>query len=201
MSGELELIAAVKGGDLGGARELLDADVDVDQQDDQGWTPLNWAAGRGDVDAVRLLLQRGADVTRTGRDNRSPLMIAKAAGRKEVAALLTNAEKERGVWVDPRETRPYCKAHYLRDLRRFEGWRENEEAMGVGDGGRGGTAAGGDDEDRGPLTDESIVYIHQDFTVTRSMFHGEDVVFDEVTPDWKGYCEQQLEFAIPEDLL
>ena len=151
------------------------------------------------MELVWPLLDRGADVTKTGRDNRSPLMIAKTADRKEAADLLTEAEKDRGVWEDPRETRPYCKAYYLRDLRRFGTWCEKAAASyGNGDG---ATAAVKDEKDSGSLTAESIVYVHQDFTVTRSMWHGEDIVFDEVTPDWRVFCERDLEFDIPEDLL
>lgn len=200
MSDDLKLIEAAKEGDTETAVKLLDEGADVHQRDEHGWTPLNWAAGQGHPETVRLLLERGADVTETGRDNRTPLMIAKAASRKEVAEILTEAEKEKGVWEDPRETRPYCKAYYLRDLRKFDAWTEQDPAAaGNGDGEK--KAAADDEEDEGPLTDESIVYVHQDFTVTRSMFHGEDVVYDEVTPEWKQYCEKELEFAIPEDLL
>lgn len=198
MSDEVQLIETVKEGNVEKAGELLDKGADVHQRDEQGWTPLNWAAGQGDADMVRLLLDRDADVTLTGRDNRTPLMIAKAAERKEVVEILTQAEKERGVWEDPRETRPYCKAYYLRDLRKFSSW--SEEAV-SSNGDPGGADAPGDEEDATELTDDSIVYVHQDFTVTRSMWHGEDVVFDDVTPEWRQFCEEELEFAIPEDLL
>jgi hypothetical protein len=191
VSDDLELISAVKEGDGERARELCDAGADVHQRDEHGWTPLNWAVGQGDAELVRLLLDRGADVTETGRDNRTPLMIAKAAGHQEVAGILAEAERAKGVWEDPRETRPYCKAYYLDALRRFDAWNEGDAA----------TPEQDDEEDSGPLTDESIVYVHQDFTVTRSMWHGEDVVFDEVTPDWRVFCERELEFEIPDDLL
>lgn len=201
MSEKLDLISAVKENDVEKVRELCAAGADVDQQDEHGWTPLNWASGQGDLELVRLLLDQGADVTRTGRDNRTALMIAKAAGREEVSKILIEAEQERGVWEDPRETRPYCKAYYLEDLRRFDAWSEKETAVGGGNGDGGAAATPDDDEDSGPLTDKSIVYLHQDFTVTRSMWHGEDVVFDEVTPDWRVFCEEELEFGIPEDLL
>lgn len=191
---ELKVIEAAKNGDREALAALLAVGADVNEQDDQGWTPLNWAAGKGDAETVKALLEGGADVTLTGRDNRTPLMIAKAASRKEVAEILTEAEKEKGVWEDPRLSRPYCKAYYLKDLRQFADWSEKEPE------------AGGEESDEeggegGPLTDESIVYIHQDFTVTRSMWHGEDVVFDDVTPEWSEFCETKLEFAIPEDLL
>lgn len=185
---ETSLIDAVKEGDRERLEMQLDEGADVNQQDEQGWTPLCWAAGRGDDATVRLLLDRGGDVTATGRDQRTPLMIAKAAGHREVGEILTEAEKEKGVWEDPRETRPYCKAYYLREMAAFDDWPEDVEA---------GEADGGDDE--GPS--EPILYLHQDFTVTRSMWHGEDVVFDQVTPEWKAFCQDELEFAIPEDLL
>ena len=198
MSDDLQLIAAATEGDADKARELLEQGADVHQSDEQGWTPLNWAAGKGDAGMVRLLLERGADVTVTGRDNRTPLMIAKAAGRTEVAEILTAAEQDKGVWEDPRETRPYCKAYYLRDLRKFSDWTEEAPAS-EAESGNGSPAR--DEDDDAELTDESIVYVHQDFTVTRSMWHGEDVIFDDVTAEWRRFCERELEFAIPEDLL
>lgn len=33
------------------------------------------------------------------------------------------------------------------------------------------------------------------------MWHDEDVVFDQVTPEWKDFCEHMLEFAVPDDIL
>ena len=45
------------------------------------------------------------------------------------------------------------------------------------------------------------MYVHQDLTVTRSMWHGEDVLLNEVTPAWRAFCETTLRFEIPEDVL
>src|SRR6266850_1878867 len=133
-----QLIEAVKNGDLQALEMLLGSGANPNQQDAVGWTPLNWAAGKGDATMVGLLLAHDADVTLTGRDNRTPLMIARAARRNEVCALLADAD---------------------------------------------------------------IVYVHQDFTVTRSMWHGEDVLLNEVTPAWRAFCETTLGFEIPEDVL
>jgi hypothetical protein len=33
------------------------------------------------------------------------------------------------------------------------------------------------------------------------MWHGESVLYDDASPEWTAFCEQQLDFAIPEDLL
>jgi hypothetical protein len=183
---EHKVIEAAKAGDRETLAHLLADGADIHEQDENGWTALNWAAGAGDAETVRLLLERGADVTRTGRDLRTPLAIAKAAGRKQVAEILTAREQELGVWEDPRLTQPYCKAYYLKQLREFPDW----PSIAVEPGG-----------DRPSTEGEDVAYVHQDFTVTESMWHGEDVIVGQVTPAWKEFCETRLQFAIPEDLL
>ena len=194
---ETKVIEAAKNGERETLEKLLGEGGDVNEQDEHGWTPLNWAAGAGDVETVQLLLDKGADVTKTGRDNRTPLMIAKAADRKDVAKILTEKEQELGVWEDPRETQPYCKAYYLKDLRQYESWSDiaTEPTVQVEE------SEEGEEAETREAEDDDIVYIHQDFTVTESMWHGEDVIVGEVTPEWKEFCESKLEFAIPEDLL
>lgn len=188
MSGDAVLISAVRESDAEKVETLLDDGADVDQQDEQGWTPLNWASGQGDEAMVRLLLDRGADVTKTGRDNRTPTMIAKAAGHSGVAALLTEREKELGVWEDPRLTRPYCKAYYLSEVERFEAWPDEASSQ-VRESDEDASEGGG-----------PVVFVHQDFSTTLSMWHGEDVLVDGADPAWRSFCEETLEFAIPDDL-
>jgi hypothetical protein len=151
----------------------------VDERDERGWTALCWAAGGGEAALVRLLIDRGADVTLTGTDDRTPLMIARAASRAPVVDLLTAAEKARGVWQDPAATRTHCKGVRVADVRGYEGW-----------------SAGEDD-----LSDEDVVYLHQDLTVTRSIWPGEQVIFTGGTPEWRGYCERTLGFALAADLV
>jgi uncharacterized protein len=73
--------------------------------------------------------------------------------------------------------RRYCKAYHLRDLKPFPGF--SNSAL---------------------LADDDIVYVHQDFTVTESMWHGESVIFHQVTPEWRRFCEETLQFRIPDDL-
>ena len=190
---EHQVIEAVKTGEVKGLKNLLAGGADSNEQDEQGWTPLGWAAGRGDADAVELLLAHGADIALAGRDRRTPLMIAKAASRKAVAAILTAAEQQAGVWVDPRETRPYCRAYYLRDLRRFPSWSERRVNWQASPAGEAAAEVA--------LTGDDIVYLHQDFVVTRSMWHEESVIFSERTPEWREFCGKELDFSMPEDLL
>jgi len=59
-----------------------------------GYTPLMFAARRGDIDTARLLLERGADVNVESEADGSPLVIASAAGNEELALLLLEAGAE-----------------------------------------------------------------------------------------------------------
>ena len=76
----------------------------------------------------------------------------------------------------------YCKAYRLQDLRQFSGWMEAKE----------------DQEEA--LTDDTICYLWDDFTVVRSPVQEQGVIFDTVTPEWKEFCISTLHFEIPEDL-
>lgn len=79
--------------------------------------------------------------------------------------------------------RKYSKAYYLKDLRKFDGWKELDRP------------------DAEELNDESIVFVQDNLTVVKDCFEEEDYIYNDVTPEWKQFCEQELQFAIPEDLL
>ena len=121
---ESQLIDAVKIGELAKVEELLNSGADIHQQDEQGWTPLNWAAGRGDLDMVKLLLDRGADVFRVGRDQRTPYKISLAARHTDVARLLKEKEQGSNGTSSDSSPRDYAKGYLLGDLRKFSGWHE-----------------------------------------------------------------------------
>jgi len=74
-----------------------------------GWTPLIYAAWRGAVPIVELLLARGAAIDAVGRDGRSALATAFERGHLEVAEILTGAGAApvlpRVVEVDGKEVR------------------------------------------------------------------------------------------------
>jgi hypothetical protein len=182
------LIEAVKAGDSQRLETALANGADVNAAGpEQDWTALNYAAGRGDLGLVERLVGAGADVFRTGRDKRTPYQIAVAAGHAAVARYLAKAEAAAGgdterISSRQSETRPYCKAYYLKELRRFAAWAQVQA---------GPEAAG--------LSDESVVFVHQDLTVTQSMFHREQVVVDRVTPEWRAFCATELGFKVPDD--
>src|ERR1043165_85800 len=121
-----ELIEAIKSGKRTAVQEAIDAGADLNAQDEQGWTPLNWAAGSGHLEFVELLLDHGANPLAVGRDLRTPQMIALAAGHAEVVKRLREAEAKAG--ATPAADRKYCSAYHVGDLRRYSGWaREGQD--------------------------------------------------------------------------
>jgi surface polysaccharide O-acyltransferase-like enzyme len=83
------LIAAVKKGDLAAIRQRLDDGADANATDAKfGATPLDWAAMRGDTEAVQLLIARGADVNARNKDGSTALHGAAFLGRARAAELL-----------------------------------------------------------------------------------------------------------------
>lgn len=168
------LVTAVREGDAGALRAALSAGADPAERDEHGWSALDWAAGRGDADAVRALLAAGADPRESGPESRTPYEIALAAGRTTVARVLREVTGEGAAgW------RPYCKAYLLGALRAFAGW----------------PAA----RDEG-LTDETVVYLHDDLTVTRSVWRGEDELWSGASAEWEDFCLRELGFRVPDDL-
>jgi len=186
---QVELIEAIKSGNAASVKELIDNGVQLDQQDKQGWTPLNWAAGSGQLEIVDLLLQHGADPLAVGRDLRTPQMIALAAGHAEVVKRLREAEAKAGATES--SERKYCTAYHLGDLRRYSAWSENKPVN------EDKSAENGSVQEP---ADNDVVFLHQDYTVTKSMWAGEDVIFDNVTDQWKEFCVTQLQFAVPDSL-
>ena len=70
-------------------RGLIEEGVDVDSKDEIGRTPLMWAAYKGHVEIIRLLLDHGADVNnRTYGDYYIALHWAASYGKDESVKLL-----------------------------------------------------------------------------------------------------------------
>jgi uncharacterized protein len=188
---DLELIDAVKAGDYAKAETLVRNGAEINQQDEQGWAPLNFAAGKGDLSTVKLLVESGADIFHTGRDLRTPYLIALAAGRVSVVKYLMEAQAQSAEEGPARAPRKYCKAYHLGDLIRYPGWSESRINWKKQD-------DDGDAEE--PFSNDKVVFIHQDFTVTESVWHNENVIFKNVDPDWEEFCSNSLEFKVPDDL-
>ena len=188
---DLQLIDAVKTGQRAKVEEALNAGADIHQQDEQGWTPLNWAAGRGDLELVEFLINRGADAFRVGRDQRTPYKIALAAKHVDVARLLKQAEKAANGGDGDLSLTNYAQAFLLGNLRKFSGWREEKINW--------KQPAAEENGNSASLTDNDVVFLHQDFTVTELIWPGENVIFNKDTPEWREFCTNELQFKVPDD--
>jgi ankyrin repeat protein len=70
-------------------RQIIGAGADLDEFDDFRMTPLLWAIMRGDISAVKILLESGADPNVRPNPDDSPLWSAEDDfGLVEIAALL-----------------------------------------------------------------------------------------------------------------
>ena len=88
----------------------------------------------------------------------------------------------------------YCKAYMAQDLRKFSGWQENLENLRQVD-----DADGESVEQRTALGDDDILYVQENYTVTDGIFIDENIIFDDVTDEWKAFCTNELAspFIIP----
>ncbi|MCW2917366.1 MAG: hypothetical protein JWN52_5434 [Actinomycetia bacterium] len=75
--------------------------------------------------------------------------------------------------------RAYSKAYQLSEIRRFPGWPGDAQAQ---------------------LPDGEIVYLCDDFSVLADPIEGHETLFSSDSAEWREFCVNILEFAIPEDL-
>ncbi|MEQ1897830.1 MAG: ankyrin repeat domain-containing protein [Vicinamibacterales bacterium] len=85
------LVEAVKNGDVKQARALVAQKVNVNAPDVDGSTALHWAAHRGEVALVDVLLQAGAKATAVNAYGVTPLALAVESGDPGVVSRLLKA--------------------------------------------------------------------------------------------------------------
>lgn len=87
----------------------------------------------------------------------------------------------------------YCKAYLLKNLRQFSQWTERVENVKK----EKKQVDGKEVEFDRQLTDDDIVYLQENYVVTDGIFKDENIIFDNVTPEWKDFCTNTLLFEIP----
>ena len=92
-------------------RLLLDKGTDVNKADEDGQTPLLIACQKGHVDAVRLVLEKGAEVDQAEKKyGATPLFVACGHGHVDAARLLL--DKGADVTRTTRDGTPLSIAKY-----------------------------------------------------------------------------------------
>jgi ankyrin repeat protein len=91
-TGHEPLLQVAAKGNLGLLRKLLELGINVNTQDEDGWTPLMEAAWNGQLEAAMLLLQHGANPLIKNKEGYTALRFSEVWGRKEMTELLKKAE-------------------------------------------------------------------------------------------------------------
>ncbi len=88
----------------------------------------------------------------------------------------------------------YCKAYSIKKLREFSGWIEKTENARKE---KQQSADGKEVQITRVLTADDYLYLQEDYVVTDGIFKDENIIFDQVTPEWIAYCHDVLKFEIP----
>ncbi|MGH8612920.1 MAG: hypothetical protein ACREYF_13085 [Gammaproteobacteria bacterium] len=87
----------------------------------------------------------------------------------------------------------YCKAYPIRKFRKYKGWAEKAENARK----EKRAADGKEVEIERQLTDKDHLYLQENYVVTDGVFLDENIIFDDVTSEWKGFCTRTLKFEVP----
>ena len=71
---------------------LINSGADLEAKDQNGWTPLFWAARFGYTEVVKLLVSKGAAKDLKDNNEDTPLSIAREWDRSEVVKFLTSGQ-------------------------------------------------------------------------------------------------------------
>ena len=87
----------------------------------------------------------------------------------------------------------YCKAYLAKQFREYPGWSENaanvrKEKKEVD---------GKEVEVDRMLDDDSILYLQENYVVTDGIFKDQNIIFDNVTDEWKQFCHEDARLRDP----
>jgi transposase-like protein len=90
---EINLIKAVKDGNLEKVKDLIKKQTNINCKDKYSQTPLMWAAVTGNENIVRYLIEHGADLSHKDGNNETALTIARNFGHREIVNILKGKER------------------------------------------------------------------------------------------------------------
>ena len=90
------LFYAIEKNNLVYAQKVLAMNFDPNLHHDNGFTPLAYAAMKGSLPMIELLLRNGADATQASKEGDTPVELALRFGHAEVADALKQARRVAG---------------------------------------------------------------------------------------------------------
>ncbi len=87
----------------------------------------------------------------------------------------------------------YCKAYPISRFREYQKWTEKTENFRVEKNLINGKEMDGDLQ----ADEKSHLYLQENYVVTDGIFIDENIIFDNVTPEWMSYCKDTLKFEVP----
>ena len=88
----------------------------------------------------------------------------------------------------------YCKAYPVEMFRAFSGWEENAQNLRK----EKKEIDGKEVEERRELSENDHFYLQENLVVTDGIFIDENIIFDNITPEWEAYCKDDLKFQVPD---
>ena len=98
--GDNALHCVVRWGDLGAAKALIDAGIDINKAGDLGYTPLHVACMKGNTEMVKLLIDSGADMFALSEGD-TAFTTARRGGHGNICEMLAPLMQE-AQQCDPR---------------------------------------------------------------------------------------------------
>lgn len=86
----------------------------------------------------------------------------------------------------------YCKAYPITRFREYGGWNEKTENLRI----ERKIVEGKEVENKRELSDEDHLYLQENYVVTDGVFKDENIIFNDVTPEWRDFCTHTLSFEI-----
>lgn len=83
-----DLIYFVRNHNIESVKRLINVGVDLNEQDNDGTTPLTWAASNSYIQIIKLLVNAGADLNIQNNKGQTSLIIAAAYASIEAIVLL-----------------------------------------------------------------------------------------------------------------
>jgi len=110
------LMRAARVDDVQGVKRCLGEGASVNGRDQNGWSPLHWAAFKGRIKSVKVLLEHGAEVDTVDDAGYTPLHCAAEAGHLQLALFFI----AHGASQSHLKSFPYLAAHPLNLFDSFQ---------------------------------------------------------------------------------